>query len=273
LHSKNKQLKEYTEQNSTFFKFDIFAPFHEIRHFVSSRKGGVSKGVYEGLNLGFGTEDNAEDVLENRYILAEALGIPLDWFVLPRQTHSANVVKVDYSHRGLGTVDRDSAIANTDALITNCKNLFISIQVADCVPILLLDPVNSAIAAIHAGWRGTAANIVMQTIEVMQHEFGTIPVDLIAGIGPSIGACCYEVGEEVTKSFNNHIDNSILIKNNGSIHLDLWKANQLQLIRAGVSESNIEIAGLCTKCNHHLFFSSREGKGNTGRFVAGIMLQ
>lgn len=266
-------MKEYSTQKTKIFRFNIFEPFHEVRHYVSSRIGGVSTGVYSGLNLGFGTDDKAENVLENRYILAESLGIPLDWFVFPRQTHSANIFRIDKRHIGLGAKDKESAIANTDALITNCKNIFLSIQVADCVPILLLDTENGAIAAIHAGWKGTAANITGLTVKAIQQEFGTDPTNIIAGIGPSIGSCCYEIGDEVLHSFVNHPEKRIFVKTNGSVHLDLWEANKILLLQEGVQEQNIEIAGLCTKCNHHTFFSSRDGKGNTGRFVAGIMLQ
>jgi YfiH family protein len=266
-------MKEYNLSHTNIFKFDIFEPFHEVKHYISTRKGGTSQSPYDGLNLGFGTDDCASNVLENRYLLAESIGIPMDWFVFPRQTHSANIVRVDASHLGLGTKEKESAIADTDALITNCKHIFLNIQVADCVPLLLFDPVVGAIAAIHAGWKGTVANITAKTILTMSHEFGTIPENIVAGIGPSIGACCYEIGKEVVQAFDPNVSDKIFIAKNGSTHLDLWKANQLQLIGVGVKQENIEISGLCTKCNHHLFFSSRQGNGNTGRFVAGIMLQ
>lgn len=257
------------------YKFEIFENFHEVKHFVSGRKGGLSLGAYESLNLGFGDNDNENIVLKNRYMLSEATGIPLDWCVFPQQTHSANIEIIDKSHMGLGVFSRNNAIENTDALITKTKNVCIVVQVADCVPLLLFDNENLVIAAIHAGWRGTLKEITKLTIEKMQSVFGTKPENIIAGIGPSIGKCCYEVGSEVVNSFKikSTIYEQAISKVNNKPHLDLWKANELQLTSSGIKKENIEIAGICTKCNFQLFFSSRQGNGNTGRFVAGIMLQ
>ena len=268
-------MKEYSTQHTHLFKFNIFEPFHEVKHFITSREGGCSHAPYNGLNLGFGTNDKPENVLENRYMLAESIGTPLDWFVFPRQTHSENIEIVSAQHRGLGTITRDDALDNTDALITAEKNVLITIQVADCVPILLLDTENSTIAAIHAGWRGTVQEITAKTVAKMQLEFGSKPENIIAGIGPSIGSCCYEVGIEVQRAFlkANPENTSVFKTKEERLYLDLWQANKNQLIKLGVPEQNIEISQLCTLCNHEKFFSSRHGKGDTGRFVAGIMLQ
>ena len=268
-------MKEYITEQTHLFKFDIFEQFHEVKHFITGREGGCSPAPYHGLNLGFGTNDNPENVLENRYMLAESIGTPLDWFVFPRQTHSDNIEIVTNRYRGLGTITRDNALDNTDALITAEKNVLITIQVADCVPVLLLDTENSVIAAIHAGWRGTVQEITSKTVQKMQSYFGSKPENIIAGIGPSIGSCCYEVGTEVQSAFlADNPQNAVLFKQkNGGLYLDLWLANKNQLLKLGVLEENIEIAQLCTLCNHTKFFSSRHGQGDTGRFAAGIMLQ
>lgn len=268
-------MKPYKNKHTTLYKFDLLEHYHEVRHFVTTRDGGFSPEPFNGFNLGFGTDDNPEFVGKNRQALAEATGIPLDWFVFPRQTHSCNIVNIEEAHKGKGVFTRDDAISDTDALITNKKNICLMIQVADCVPVLLLDSANSVIAAIHAGWRGTVKEIVSKTIGKMNSLYSTNPEDIIACIGPSIGQCCYEVGDEVKNSFLNISDAyaEAFIENGKKPYLDLWKANKLQLLKAGVSENNIEVAGLCTKCNHEKFFSSRHGKGNTGRFAAGIMLQ
>lgn len=260
---------------ATLYKFDIFKPFHEVKHFVSSKNGGFSSGNFQSLNLGFGTDDNPESVLKNRLALSASLGIPLDWFVFPQQTHSANIAIVDNSNLGQGTRSRDNAISNTDALITNSKNIFIVTQVADCVPVLLFDKENSVIAAIHAGWKGSLQEITRLTIEKMANTFGSQPSEIIAAIGPSIGPCCYEVGLEVEENFlskSTHYK-ECFSEINGTIHFNLWKANKIQLLTSGVFHENIEIAEICTYCNHDDFYSSRYGKGNTGRFAAGIMLQ
>lgn len=266
-------MKEIKTKNTNYFQFEIFGAYHETRHFITSRIGGKSLGQYAGFNLGFGTDDNAEHVLQNRYLLAETMGTPLDWFVFPRQTHSANIAVVDKSHMGKGAFGRENALPDIDALICNIPNIFIVIQVADCVPVLLLDPENSTIAAIHAGWRGTVKEIVPKTIASMQENFGTKAEKLIAGIGPSIGKCCYNVGDEVHEKFSNlKSTQGIFETRNEALFLDLWTANKNQLLQSGVLEHNIEIAQLCSQCNADTFFSSRQGKGDTGRFTAGIML-
>ncbi len=268
-------MKKDISANTTLYKFEIFEPFHEVKHFVAGKNGGFSTGDFKGLNLGFGTDDKPENVLKNRQALSESLGIPLDWFVFPQQTHSANVAIVDNSNLGQGVFNRDNAIRNTDALITNLKNIFIVIQVADCVPILLFDKENRVIAAIHAGWKGTLQEIVKITIAKMKETFGSKPQDIIAAIGPSIGSCCYEVGGEVREQFIAKSDQykKCFSERNGKLYFDLWKANHLQLTNIGIEPQNIEIAEICTYCNHDEFYSSRFGKGITGRFAAGIMLQ
>lgn len=266
-------MKELVSKHTTLYQFESFGAYHETRHFISTRVGGKSQGPFAGFNLGFGTDDHAENVLQNRHLLSETLGIPLDWFVFPRQTHSANIAVIDHTHRGKGAFTRDDAIPDTDALICNIPHIFIVIQVADCVPVLLLDTENKAVAAIHAGWRGTVQEIVPRTIEAMTKQYGTKAQKIVAGIGPSIGKCCYNVGNEVKEKFSILSSSfSIFETKNNKLHLDLWEANKNQLIQAGVEEQNIEIAETCTKCNQHTFFSSRHGNGNTGRFTAGIML-
>lgn len=264
----------YEGKKTSLCQFENFIKGHGTRHFISTTKGGVSEGAFKGLNLGFGTDDNPQHVLANREILSEELGIPLDWFVFPRQTHSTNIRLVTNDDKGKGVYDRESAIPDTDALITNIRNIFLVVQVADCVPVLLYDPVTHAAAAIHAGWKGTLGNIVTKTIAAMANNFGTQVSDLLAGIGPSNGPCCYEVGEDLYTAFVTESpgNSNIFTPFGEKFKLDLWKANQYQLLQAGVKQENIEIAGICTQCHPDIFYSSRVGKGNTGRFTAGIML-
>jgi YfiH family protein len=170
--------------------------------------------------------------------------------------------------RGKGSKDYSSAIDNSDALITQHPDILLMVQVADCVPILLYDPVNKVIAAIHAGWKGTVKLIVEKTIKKMVDEFGSDPKDIIAGIGPSVGPCCYEVGKEVIHDAGNMKE---FIDKRG--RFDLWRANESQLISQGLKRSNIKIASVCTMCNKDIYFSSRASGGNTGRFGAGIILK
>lgn len=255
------------------FKFKNLNEQSNLLHFVSTRQGGISAGSCQGLNIGFGTNDSAENVLQNRKILATNVGVPLNHFVFPRQTHSANIALISRSQRGLGVFNRESALPETDALITNEPETCIAVQVADCVPLLLFDPENRAVGAIHAGWRGTASQICMHTIRAMQWHFGTRPENLLAGIGPSIGACCYNVGLEVQNEFSKiNSGTDIFIHKNDQLFLDLWRANKNQLLKSGVLDKNIEISSLCTQCHSESFFSSRMGNGDTGRFTAAIML-
>jgi polyphenol oxidase len=149
-----------------------------------------------------------------------------------------------------------------DALVTNHAGLAISIRTADCYPILLADTRNLAVAAIHAGWRGTAAQIVVKTLEKMRAEFGTEACDIFAAIGPGIGVCCYEVGEDVSKQFGFAI----------RTHLDLSSENRKQLESAGVPTQNIEALDVCTFCNAERFFSYRREKEKAGRMTSYIRI-
>jgi YfiH family protein len=159
--------------------------------------------------------------------------------------------------------DRPGLLGEGDALITDRPGLAISIRTADCYPILLADGRNRAIAAIHAGWRGTVAQIVIETLEKMRFEFDTQPIDISAAIGPGIGACCYEVGEDVSSQFGFAI----------RTHLDLASENRKQLEKAGVLPQKIEALGDCTFCNAERFFSYRREKEKAGRMTSFIMLR
>jgi purine-nucleoside/S-methyl-5'-thioadenosine phosphorylase / adenosine deaminase len=158
--------------------------------------------------------------------------------------------------------DRPGVVGEGDAAVTNRPDLAISIRTADCYPILLADARNRAVAAVHAGWRGTATQIVRKTVEKMSAEFGTSPADVHAAIGPGIGACCYEVGPEVARYFGS----------SERTHLDLASENRKQLEAAGVPSSNIEALGVCTFCDAERFFSYRRDKENPGRMTSFIQI-
>jgi len=151
------------------------------------------------------------------------------------------------------------------------------VMVADCVPVILFDPVKKVSAVIHAGWRGTVKHITSNTVKTMTDRFGCDPADIIAGIGPSIGPCCYEVGEEVRtvveQSFGTTRDYLVTKNHSDKPHFDLWYANHKQLTDSGVKPENIETSELCTRCNSQIFYSSRADKGITGRFAAGIFIK
>ena len=203
----------------------------------------------------------------NRSRVAEAMGIEPGRLVFPSQVHQTKVVYVT-------DVTPREELMETDALITDHANICVAVMSADCVPILIYDRRNQAVAAIHSGWKGTVARIVDKTLQRMKDSFGTRGENILAAIGPSVCQESYEVGEEVVASVNNVFgkDSALMIPQpNNKAKLDLWKANKLQLLEFGVSESDIEISNLCTVKNNEYFFSAR--KGDKGRFAAGIMIK
>ena len=238
-----------------FYQFLELRDFPGLIHFVSGREGGVSVGGQSALNLGFMDEDRDDRVLTNRILLAEAVGCGVDDFIFGEQKHTTHVEVVTRAQRGRGGREKATRLPSTDALITRETGVCLMVLAADCVPVLMYDPRMRVIAAVHAGWRGTVGRIAAKTEERMREEFGCDPRDMIVGIGPSIGPCCFEVGEEVVE-----------------YQLNLWEANRRQLRQVGVEDARIEVAGICTVCHHDQFFSYRGDRGNTGRFGAGIML-
>jgi len=266
-----------TDTEAPYFVYDKLKEYKEIIHFVTTRHGGVSDGAFATLNLGLGTQDRPLSVLQNRQILADSVGIPQEYFVMANQVHGNNVEIILKDRRGAGAFSRHNAISSTDSMITNEPEICLFVMGADCVPLLFFDPVKLVIGAAHAGWRGTVNKIAVATIQKMQEVYGSLPKDIHIAVGPSIGPCCYKVGGEVINEVLNTFgttDGLISFENPESTPiLDLWAANKVQLTEAGVPEENIEIAGICTNCNAADFYSSRHGKGLTGRFGAGIMLK
>lgn len=266
-----------TETNGCqIYRFDNLSAFPRLKHFVSSRLGGLSEGAFDSLNTGFNTGDNNFLVLQNRRLLADAVGIDLFSFVFANQCHSGNIAIADETFRGKGAAEKETAIPNTDALITGSQKVCLAVQVADCVPVLLYDPEKHVAAAIHAGWKGTLKRIVGHALEKMMQTYNCHPENTYAALGPSIGPCCYEVEHDVVRETEKAFGNTRGIihgsEKPGKYIFDQWHAVNMQLETAGIKASHIETAGICTKCNHQSFFSARAGQGTTGRFAAGIML-
>lgn len=252
-------------------RFEHLTERAELLHFTTYRYGGVSKANYSSLNVGFNSGDEKEQVVDNRKALCDHLDIPVDRLIFPGQTHSATVKVIDEQFFELNNSGRTSFLAETDALITAMKQVCISVKTADCVPILLYDPVRQVAAAVHAGWRGTVQYITKLTIEKMKAGFNCKADDILVGIGPSISPDVYEVGEEVWRQFNSQFFTKNGIE--GKRLLDLWEANRYQLIHAGVKSANIMISGLCTFSNKELFFSARRDGAKTGRMASGVMIR
>lgn len=254
-------------------RFDIF-PEDLFVHGISTRHGGTSCGFYDSLNLGLHVEDKLEQVLANRHLFAKALGVEAENIATCQQVHGTGIMRIYAENAGAGFADYTEAIADTDALITNERGIPLMLFFADCTPILLADPVKKAVGLAHGGWKGTVQSIAAKTAEEMQREFGCRPADMLAAIGPSIGRCCYQVGEGVAEQFREAFPDfaaEILEeKAPGDIHLDLQLCDIRQLEKAGLKTENIVNAGVCTACNNRQFFSYRADNGKTGRIAAVI---
>jgi len=254
----------------TFTHFDKL----NIKHGISSRLGGTSKPPFTSLNLGLHTGDENKQVIANRQIFCQGVGVEADNIVTAQQVHTDNVVVVTAKHLGKGAQIYSEAIEATDALITNVPNIPLMLFFADCVPVLIVDPVHKVIGIAHAGWKGTIDHIGQKTILAMQTHFGTDPQQCLVGIAPSVGPCCYEVDHIVIDKLKEQFkDWEQLVRPKGSkLYLDLWQANRLQLEQIGVQPSNIVVSKVCTVCNKELFFSYRAEDGCTGRIGAVIVL-
>ena len=248
-----------------FFQFKSFMGKHRLVHGVTQK----SQQKCEG-SLALHTGECMHDIVSNRNAVAEALNLEITMnFVLAQQTHSDSIIVVE-KNKMQGWHTYDNTLALGDALITNQKRVILGILTADCVPILLYDMQNNAIGAVHAGWRGTNAAIVAKTVKKMQEVYGTNPELLHVGIAPSIGKCCYEVGNDVMQYFKKI--SQCFVKNDEKYQLDLPYINRQQLLEMGVLESNIEMSSICTSCEVEHYFSYRKEKGCTGRFMSFIGL-
>lgn len=245
------------------WQFELFGKEPGIKHFVTDRNSSAEGADF---TLSYSSTPDRALVRENRQRLANALSVSENRLYFPSQIHKTKIVNVTSST----SVDD---LINVDALISAGREICIAVMSADCVPILLYDRKNRAVAAVHSGWRGTVARILTTTLHAMKAHFGTEGDDLIAGIGPSVSQDVYEVGEDVVREVDQAFGASagLMIPVAGNkAKLDLWNANKLQLLEFGVGESQIEIADLCTVKNNDSFFSAR--RGDTGRFAAGVML-
>lgn len=266
--------------------------YNWLRHGFSTRAGGVSA-VYGGdsLNLGWTKEDDPASVAQNRRrflgaAAGETTGKAGFALVTVRQIHSGTIRVIreeDAPLAGRLQTPEGKAVLESDGLMTNLSGVMLGVGTADCVPVLVADVKKRAVAAFHAGWRGTMARIVEQGIAKMAHEYGSQPADLIAAIGPSIGACCYAVGEEVQSAFSAQFAyaDELFRKVNVSgtehaqIHVDLWDANRRQLRDAGLSERQITVIGECTACTRDSrgalrYFSHRGERGIAGRMLSVV---
>jgi len=258
-----------------YFTVQGFDEHGGVVHGFSTRHGGVSSSPFASLNLGFHTGDDPEAVKKNRLRFCSALGIEAREMVTAEQVHGDHVQVVRVDDSGAGALTPKGSLSATDAMITQDKAPLMAFF-ADCVTILIYDPVAKAAGIAHSGWNGTVLQVGAKTIKAMVKEFGTRAADCLIGIGPSIGPCCYEVDERVIEKVKQvfpYWQDLVEEKRPGHWNLDLWAANRQSLIEAGVSAENISVSDMCTKCNQDLLFSYRGESGTTGRLAAVIRLE
>jgi YfiH family protein len=241
-----------------------------VTHAFLTRLGGVSAPPFNTLNLGHTVGDDLAAVEENHQRAFAALRISREQVVSPYQVHGAHVRPVGQAHTG--TVQ-----PATDGLLTTTPGVALLLRFADCVPLLLFDPVHRAVGLIHAGWKGTAAGVVPAAVAAFTHHIGSRPGDLWAGVGPAIGPCCYQVepdmAEAIARACPDEAD--VIQQRDGAqrdvgLYLDLPGAVRAQLKAAGIGQ--VEMANLCTACHTKEWFSHRAEHGRTGRFGALVML-
>jgi polyphenol oxidase len=227
---------------------------------ITTRDGGVSQAPFSKMNLGFHVKDCEEDVLQNRQIIAQQLGIPLTHWVCAEQVHDSLVKKVTKKDSGKGALTHTSAISKADGLYTNELNLLLVSLYADCVPLYFYAPNYNMIGLAHAGWKGTVKQIAQKMIRTWV-EKEQIPIDEIyVAVGPSIGSCCYEVDDYVineVKKLHNHFPVPYKDKGNGKYQLDLKRLNVLLCVEEGINEDQLSVSHYCTSCRNDLFYSFR----------------
>ena len=296
-----------------------FAESESILHGFTTKLGGVSKGIYSSLNLGFKTDDSKEDIITNYKLLGESMGFDHKRLSLPDQVHRTEVIVVGEEDAGDG-IGRELTHIGVDGQITNVKNLPLIVFTADCVPILLNDPVKGVIGTVHAGWRGTVNGIAAKAVAKMKEVYGCEPGDIRAAVGPSIGPENYEVDDVVVNAIreNAYVCDADVIRGTGEdgirdlgedgirdlgvdglrgtgeecavdsgcaveilrpsvkegrYMLDLWKLNELIMIKVGLKRENIFQTGLCTMKYHDIFYSHRYTNGKRGLQAGVIMLK
>lgn len=306
---------EQRRGDACYMQFGLYASVPRLVHGIFTRKGGYSQPPYHSLNVSLSSgNERYEDAVRNRFLALQCLDLTAYPCATMWMVHSAHVLTLDTEKwpdwgddwpHGVYSLDELGYPQGThlrwtfkprsraDALITRQRGIALTMSTADCVPLLFYDPVTEAIGVAHAGWRGTARGIAAATVAALHEQFGTRPADLLAGIGPSIGACCYEVSEEVRQLFlgrqmfaempteerfrslvaHSAVFETVELSGRESLRLDLWETNRRQLLQCGLLPEHIELPEICTSCARDRFFSHRAEQGRTGRFPAILALQ
>ncbi len=249
-----------------FYQFESLTQQPQVVHAVFTRVGGGSRGTFASLNVGQLVGDDPQAVRTNHQLILSSLGVEASHVVTAGQVHAARAAVVDREHRGM-------VVPATDALLTQSQDTYLLMRFADCLPLMLYDPITRAVALAHCGWRGLLAGVVCNVVQSLHETCGSQPADMLAALGPAIGVCCYEVGTDViagVRQVFGHADVLLPRQPDGRVHFDLAGAVQAELLGLGLG--HIEDSGLCTACHTDEFFSHRAEAGRTGRFAAVIGL-
>ena len=268
---------ELKEKNHVpYIQFKNLSATGIVKHGFSTRKGGVSTGIFSSMNLNFKRGDDPDAVMENYRRMAAALNMRVEDMVLSDQTHTTNVRVITEEDRGKGILKPQDS-SDVDGMITNVPGIVLVTSYADCVPLYFVDPVRKAIGLSHSGWKGTVGHIGQKTVWKMHEVYGSEPKDIVAAIGPSICQSCYEVSDDVAEAFRANFTadeaaDILLDKGNGKYQLDLWKANWYVLTDAGILPEHLSVTDLCTACHPDLLWSHRKTNGQRGGLSAFLSL-
>jgi polyphenol oxidase len=255
-------------------RFPLLEAVIGVRHAVTTRLGGRSRGAYASANMGLSVGDAEERVLANRELAARLVTASGNHPATVRLVHGIDAVVID--EPGLP----GQPVADADMIATRCPDVPLLVHVADCLPVILIDSARPAVAVMHSGWRGVAAAAGCEAVATMQRFFGTTPASLLVAIGPGIGMCCYEVGEEVAQAVIATVA-TVDGNSKGAVDrtrgerpfIDIGAVFRAQLLSAGVPPSNIAASPLCTACSLDLFYSHRREGMPTGRFAALVSIE
>jgi YfiH family protein len=252
-----------TEGVTSYYQFENLAACQGVSHRIYTRMGGVSRPPFDSLNVTLGIGDEETRVRRNRAIISRAMGA--DNLVFARQVHGNNVAVLTRDNRAQES--NPGELFAADAMVTDQRQVYLVIQVADCQPVMLYEPGRQVVAGIHSGWRGSVQNVIGRTVEMMREDFGCNPARIKAGVGPSLGSCCAEF-----VNYRDEIPQKYWRYGNSKHYFDFWAISRDQLLQAGVPSENIESGQICTRCRTEEFYSYRAQK-NTGRFAAVIGLK
>ena len=274
----NQPLLQHSVRNADgtlleYLTFPLLEKTGIVSHLFSTRLGGVSKGMYASMNLGFTRGDSEEAVMENHKRIADILGCDIGDMTASHQTHTTNIRRITGADGGKG-IFRERDYRDVDGLITDEPGIILCTFYADCVPLYFVDTKHRAIGLSHSGWRGTAEKMGACMVKAMHDAFGSRPEALYAAIAPSICRDCYEVSEDVAARFTDLGDDIVLPgKAPGKYQLDLWLANKRILEQAGIPGQQIAVTDLCTCHNSAYLFSHRASGGKRGNCGAFLMLE